>query len=107
MSAQLEPTRFNVSEYYRMAKAGILKPEDRVELIEGEIIKMSPVGSPQAACVWNLVRSLSKAIWERIFSGRRIRFGLTTFPSQKFKRGETVASPALKQLSLSVNEILG
>ena len=51
MSAQLEPRRFNVTEYYRMAKAGVLKPDDRVELIEGEIIKMSPIGSPHAACV--------------------------------------------------------
>jgi Uma2 family endonuclease len=51
MSAQIEPRRFNVTEYYKMAKAGILKPDDRVELIEGEIIKMSPIGSPHAACV--------------------------------------------------------
>jgi Uma2 family endonuclease len=62
MSAQLEPRRFNVTEYYKMAKAGILKPDDRVELIEGEIIKMSAIGSPHAACVSRLVRLLSKAI---------------------------------------------
>ena len=51
MSAQFEPRRFNVTEYYQMAKAGVLKPDDRVELLEGEIIKMSPIGSPHAACV--------------------------------------------------------
>ena len=56
MSAQLEPRRFNVAEYYRMAEAGVLKPDDRVELIEGEIIKMSPIGSPHAACVARLAR---------------------------------------------------
>ncbi len=54
MSAQLEKRYFNVDEYYRMARAGVLKPEDRVELIEGEIIKMSPIGSPHAACVSRL-----------------------------------------------------
>src|SRR5256714_11421435 len=54
MSAQLEPRRFNVTEYYQMAKAGVLKPDDRVELIEGEIIKMRPIGSPHAACVSRL-----------------------------------------------------
>ena len=62
MSAQLEPRRFNVTEYYKMAKAGILKPDDRVELIEGEIIKMSAIGSPHAACVSRLVRLLAKAM---------------------------------------------
>jgi Uma2 family endonuclease len=54
MSAQLEPRRFNVTEYYLMAEAGILTADDRVELIEGEIIKMSPIGSEHAACVCRL-----------------------------------------------------
>lgn len=56
MSAQLEKRYFSVDEYYRMAEAGVLKPDDRVELIEGEIIKMSPIGSPHAACVSRLNR---------------------------------------------------
>lgn len=58
MSAQLEPRRFNVTEYYQMAEAGVLKPDDRVELIEGEIIKMRPIGSPHAACVSRFARWL-------------------------------------------------
>ncbi len=33
MSAQLEPRRFNVTEYYQMAEAGILTPDDRVEQV--------------------------------------------------------------------------
>jgi Uma2 family endonuclease len=37
-----------------MAKAGVLKPHDRVELIDGRIIEMSPIGSPHAACVRGL-----------------------------------------------------
>jgi Uma2 family endonuclease len=64
MSAQLEKRHFNVTEYYQMAKAGVLKPDDCVELIEGEIIKMSPIGSPHAACVSRLVRLLPKAVGE-------------------------------------------
>ena len=40
-----------VDEYHTMARAGILTEDDRVELIDGKIITMSPVGSLHAACV--------------------------------------------------------
>ena len=41
-----QPTRrqFTVAEYYEMGRAGILTEDDRVELIEGEIIEMPPIG---------------------------------------------------------------
>lgn len=56
-----EPLRrlFTRDEYYAMAEAGILKPEDRVELIEGEIYRMSAIGNPHAGCVNRLVRRFS------------------------------------------------
>lgn len=45
---------FTVSEYHRMAEAGIFTEDDRVELIEGEVVAMSPIGSRHAACVKKL-----------------------------------------------------
>ena len=37
-----------------MAQAGILREDDRVELLEGEILEMAPIGSEHAACVARL-----------------------------------------------------
>ena len=45
-----------------MADAGILKEEDRIELIEGKIVTMSPIGSRHAACVKRLIALLSSRI---------------------------------------------
>lgn len=60
MSLQYEKRFFNAAEYYRMAEAGVLSPDDRVELIEGEIVRMSPVGSRHAACVRRLDALLNR-----------------------------------------------
>jgi hypothetical protein len=46
--------RFTVDDYYRMAQAGILSEDDRVELIEGEIIQMTGIGSRHANTVTQL-----------------------------------------------------
>ena len=51
MQIEVNKKRFTVDEYYQMAAAGILRPEDRVELIDGEIVQMSPIGDRHALCV--------------------------------------------------------
>src|SRR5258705_153469 len=48
------PRLFTVAEYYRMTEAGIFREDDRIELIEGEVVTMSPMGSRHAACVEKL-----------------------------------------------------
>lgn len=57
MDVEIGKRRFDVDEYYRMAEAGILSPDDRVELIEGEIVTMSPIGSRHAAGVDRTARA--------------------------------------------------
>jgi len=52
--------RFSVKDYYRMAETGVLCPDARVELLEGRIIDMSPIGSSHAGTVKRLIRIFSK-----------------------------------------------
>jgi len=54
----------NVEQYYRMAEAGVLAPDARVELIEGEIIEMAPIGSTHAGVVNFLQRKFDRTIGE-------------------------------------------
>jgi Uma2 family endonuclease len=48
MAVQLTLRRFTVDDYYAMARAGILHEDDRVELIDGEIVEMAPIGPGHA-----------------------------------------------------------
>ncbi len=64
MSVQVAKRLITVDEYYRMAKAGILTENDRVELINGEIIQMAPIGSKHAAAV-NRFSNLLKELLAR------------------------------------------
>ncbi len=54
LPAEVKRHRFTVEEYHAMAEAGLLSEDDRVELIEGEIIEMAPIGSRHHACVMRL-----------------------------------------------------
>lgn len=54
--------KFTVEEYHKLAEVGILSEDDRVELIEGEIVVNSPIGSQHAACVDRLNRLFSQRV---------------------------------------------
>lgn len=51
MNLQTMRRLISVEEYYQMGEAGIFEEAERLELIEGDIFMMSPIGSPHASCV--------------------------------------------------------
>ncbi len=57
--------KFTVEEYHRLAKAGILTEDDRVELIEGVLFQMPPIGSAHAGSVDRLTMRLAPALQGR------------------------------------------
>ena len=69
MSVQVAKHSFTVAQYERMGEAGILSENDRVELIEGEIVEMSPIGERHAACV----DALSEMLREKLQRSVTIR----------------------------------
>ena len=86
MRTQVARRAFTVDEYHRMAVAGILSGDDRVELIDGEIVRMSPLGSGHAACVDRLNALL----------GRRSEL-----------QPDRVSAAAISRLALRVHDVLG
>src|SRR5262245_16999257 len=51
MPVEIQRRRFTADDYQRMGEAGILRAEDRVELVDGEIVSMTPIGPRHMACV--------------------------------------------------------
>ncbi|WP_017721776.1 Uma2 family endonuclease [Kamptonema formosum] len=65
MSLELLRRQFTVKTYQKMIEAGIFTEEDRVELIRGEIIEMTPIGRRHAAYVNRLVTLFTGCLGNR------------------------------------------
>ena len=67
MDGAAEPARHRVDvhAYHRMAEAGILGEDDRIELVEGDLIDMAPIGQDHAAAVCALTEALVIALDRR------------------------------------------
>ena len=57
--------KFDVHQYHAMAKAGVLREDDRVELIDGEIVAMSSIGPEHIGAV-----NSSAEFWILALAGR-------------------------------------
>jgi Uma2 family endonuclease len=57
-----EKRRFTADQFLRMAQVGILCEDDRLELIDGEIVEISPIGLPHRAAVACATRALIMAV---------------------------------------------
>ncbi len=64
--------RFTVDEYYRMARAGVFGEDDRMELIEGGLVDMSPIGPEHAGAT----SFLNHALLERLRDKALVRVQL-------------------------------
>ena len=65
VGTDLQRRRFTADEYHRMAETGVLCRDDRVELLDGEIVEMTPIGSQHAACVDRLMVLLQRCVERR------------------------------------------
>src|SRR6266850_8391663 len=65
MSTEIPKRLFTVHDYHRMVDAGILREKDRVELIYGEVLAMSPIGPHHGASVDRANRFMMNAVGDK------------------------------------------
>lgn len=113
MSAPHSPGMITVDEYYEMARVGLIDPEARVELIEGEIVAMAPIGTPHGY----VVDVLSERLWAEVRGKAHVRvqgalrlsnrtelqpdLSVLKLPSEQYRKKQASASDALLVIEVS------
>jgi len=69
MTVQLQERKLTVQDYHRMIEAGILTEDDRVELLDGKIVQMSPIGSQHTSTVKRINQLFSSILPDDIIIG--------------------------------------
>ena len=64
MALHLLKGPFSVADYHRMAECGILHEDDRVELLDGQVVPMTPIGGRHIGCVIRLTRLIGPRLGE-------------------------------------------
>jgi Uma2 family endonuclease len=65
LPAEPAPTRLDAEQYFALVERGDLRPDDRVELLEGVVVSMSPQGSPHANAIARITALLVPLVGTR------------------------------------------
>jgi Uma2 family endonuclease len=113
MSAPHSPEKITVDEYYEMARVGLIDPDARVELIEGELVAMAPIGNPHGYVVDELNGRLGAVVHGRalvrVQGALRLSnrtelqpdVSLLKLPSAQYREKQASASDALLVIEVS------
>ncbi len=82
-AVQIKRHRLTVEQYHRMVEAGVIVPDARVELIEGNVIEMAPIGPRHHAAVIRLTRLLAQALNDRAILSTRLPIRLDDMTETK------------------------
>ena len=104
--------RLTVEEYFRMAEVGLLAPDARVELIEGEIIDMAPIGHRHTSVVSGLHGTFARELADDVFVWDQgtLRLSASSAPQPdlvllKYRKDEYRRSPPLPDDVLLIVEV--
>ena len=113
MSVPHSPGKITVDEYYEMARVGLIDPDARVELIEGEIVATAPIGTPHGYVVDVLTDRLAVVVHGRallrVQGALRLSnqtelmpdLSLLRLPSEQYRAKQASASDALLVIEVS------